>query len=197
MQGFFPPYPSVIDMGEKTLEDARRRLFEVHSQGINKKHLSARCYEFFVNDFSQNIVCIQDGVNLGKDYQLQSKESLKKNFTYFRRGLITTFQITPECSLQVTEALIKFLHWVAIRRVDKFILQNIDIILEKKQRKNVYEDSLCSALSGMTLYRNIQTIEKKVPKKNKVKKLWTVPIATWKFPKEGKTFRIEIGSFDK
>lgn len=184
-------------MGETTMEDAKRRLFEVHSQGKHKKHLSARCYEFFVNDFSQNVVCVQDGVNLGKDYQLHCKESLKKNFTYFRRGLITSFQITPDCSIRVTEALIHFLNWVAVRKVDQFILQNIDIILQKKQRKNVYEDSLCSALSGMTLYRNIQPTEKKAPSKTKVKKTWTVPIATWKFPKDGKCFRVEIGSFDQ
>lgn len=213
MTCFFHPFSDEITMGEQDRLSAHKRLYQVHPQGENKKRLSARFYEYFVNRFSQRIVCIQDDVDLGKDYKEKCHIHLKKNFTYFRRGESFAFSIDTDnevngnkieddgqVTLQITDPLLRFLDWVAARKVDVFILSHIDVILKHKASSGLtlstssyIENELCSSISGMTLYPNTSTHI--MHTRSRTHKLKQLDISTrWHLPANGNdVFRIRIG----
>lgn len=218
MTCYFHPFSDEMTMGEQNIESAHKRLYQVHPQGQNKNRLSARLYEYFVNNFSQRIVCIQGEVNLGTDYKEKCELYQKKNFTYFRRGEAVAYSIDlatvgtmaskndatdTRITLRITDPLLRFLDWVATRKVDVFILNHIDVILKQKATSfptlSYIENELCSSISGMTLYPtstlNAASLPCGMNARSRTKKLkqlgstsrWYLP------PNNNNVFEIRIG----
>lgn len=139
MESFFHPFSEEFTMGEKNCLDAFRRLHQVYPQ----RKLSARLYEYFITQYAQDQECIQNGIDIGKDYNLEWKKHTKKNFNFFRRGKnIITIPSPSEYrsydykTLQLTEPFLRFLDWVAKRQIDIYINENMDDILEKRAQQN-------------------------------------------------------------
>lgn len=124
-------------MGEQTPEAAFERLYEVHPDGENKGALSGRIYEHVLNVYCHRVQCkFGDIDDLEQEYLEQCQHHLKKNFTYFRRGNQHTLYPPRNASkgapLQVNVPQMRFLNWVAVKKIDRFILENIEPIVRSR-----------------------------------------------------------------
>lgn len=131
----------VFTMGEQTPEAAFERLYEVHPDGENKGALSGRVYEHTLNVYCHRVRCkIGDIDDLEQEYLEQCHLHLKKNFTYFRRGNQYTIQPPRNASkgapLQINVPQMRFLNWVAVKKIDRFILENIDDIVRSRSMQS-------------------------------------------------------------
>lgn len=124
-------------MGERSAQTAFERLYEVHPDGEHKGALSGRVYEHLLNVYCHRVHCaFGDVEDLDTEYQQECQRFLKKNFTYFRRG--THHIVYPPINarkgepLQTNMAQMRFLNWIAIKKVDKFILDNMESIMQSR-----------------------------------------------------------------
>jgi hypothetical protein len=149
---------------------ASSRLYEVHPQGRHPV-LSGRLYEYFTCIYSQERECIQDGIDLGKDYRSECLRLKRRHFQPFRKGIGEKYKIyAPKDEAQqwvyllTSDSQLNFLNWVVIRNVDRFILSHLEEIKTQK----VKDKGKFTSLHLSPLPKEVGEKQKRTKKKNDV-----------------------------